>query len=139
MPPLGRWGMLMKTRVSLIVANQDRNADMMSDRFFSVYVDDNDEIPIKYISSKDEEETLKELWEEHFDVAYEWAYIELADFWKPEPDTCEAIYVCMTPAIRGMNKGGSFCGQNSGVRFNERHERIIAFKLRPGYVWSRRK
>ena len=99
----------MKVKLTLILSQQDINLDFENDNYFKFFVTDDGSFPSKYISSKDEMETLKELFNQHFNIYFDWATINLADFRKFSTDTCEALYVCkIKTKMLGINKNGKF-------------------------------
>ena len=103
----------MKVKLTLIVSQQDINLDFENDNYFKFFVTDNGSFPSKYISTKDEMETLKELFNQHFNIYFDWATINLADFRKFSIDTCEVLYVCkVKTTMLGINKNGKFTSLN---------------------------
>jgi hypothetical protein len=64
----------MKTKISLVVAQYNRGVHFSDDNYFSFLVDDASNIPGKYLSTKNEKETLKELFEEHLDIYFDWLH-----------------------------------------------------------------
>jgi len=126
----------MRTKISLLVSMFRKDAPIDSDHFFKFLVDDKNKIPSIYISTKDEKETLTELFEKHLTIYFDWATIKLIDFRKSGPTECEAIYSCKLFDIMGVEKNGKFVSQNSDIKLDKYYEQILSERIRSTSFWS---
>lgn len=124
----------MKTRLSLIVAQFNKNVNFSDDNYFKFLVTDGFNIPFKYLSTKNEKETLKELFEEYLDLYFEWTKIQLLDFRKHMVNECEAIYGLRLFNMQGLEKKGRFISQNYHVKLEPYYEELLARRVRPGII-----
>lgn len=124
----------MKTRVTLIVGQFNRFLQYSHDDYFKVLLSDSNDIPSKYLSTKNERETLKELWEEYLEIYFDWANINLIDFRKYMIDECEAIYCCKLFHIFGANHKGKFVSHNSSIKLEPYYEELLAKRIRSGII-----
>ena len=69
----------MKVKITFIVLKKDNNISPASDQHLKVYLDDDYLFPFKYISTKNEYETLKEISEHYLNVDFGWMKKELHD------------------------------------------------------------
>ena len=79
----------MKLKLTFIVAQCDKKTNISDPNRFRVLLDDDMGFPSKYISTKDEFDTLKELSDEFLRVDFNWlpkeihdAGIEIEDFYQ---------------------------------------------------------
>ena len=124
----------MKTKISLVVAQYNRGVHFSDDNYFRFLVDDASNIPGKYLSTKNEKETLKELFEEHLDLYFDWANIQLLDFRKHMINECEVVYCCKFFNIHGANKKGRFVTPKSNINLEPYYEELFARRVRPGFI-----
>lgn len=125
----------MKTRLSLIVAQFNKHQAYDSDEYFKFLVDNSSNIPGVYLSTKDEKETLKELFEKFLNISYDWAEIKLLDFRKHMATECEVVYYCKLFNILNANKTGKFVSQNSNLPLDEYYEQLLAKRVRSRGHW----
>jgi|DEB0MinimDraft_10_1074344.scaffolds.fasta_scaffold238832_2 hypothetical protein len=124
----------MKTRLTLIVGQYNKFLSYSDDNYFKVLLDGSQDLPKRYLSTKNEKETLKELWEEYLEIYFDWANINLIDFRKYMINECEAIYCCKLFHIFGATKKGKFVSHNSNIRLDPYHEELLAKRVRPGFT-----
>ena len=125
----------MKARVTLIVGQFNKFLQYSHDDYFKVLLTDSKNIPFKYLSNKDEKETLKELWEEYLDIYFEWANISLIDFRKYMINECEAIYCCKLFHMHGGIKKGRFVSHNEeNLGLGNYYEELLAKRIRTGFT-----
>lgn len=102
----------MKIKITLLIGQCDNKKSIHSDEFFKIYLTKNDQFPSKWISSKDEKQTLKEIVESYLKLDFEWMKKELADFRivkdKDGNLTAEVVYISYIPEILGILKSGKF-------------------------------
>jgi hypothetical protein len=107
----------MKVRVTFIVLKKDNNISPASDQHLKVYLDDDYLFPFKYISTKNEYETLKEI-SEHY-----------LSFEVLNNEECEVIYIACIPQIGDSEKTGSFYTlpelSDIGIELKKNYERAI--------------
>lgn len=109
----------MKVKLTLILSQQNINLDFENTEYFKFFVTDNKKLPSKYISTKNEIETLKEIFSEYFNIYFDWANINLVNFRKFSLDTCEAVYACkIKSTIIGLNKSGKFISMHDVQSLN---------------------
>lgn len=120
----------MKVKVTLIIIKQDIKCQFEHDDFFTFLINENNSIPSCYISTKDEVETIKNLFECYTKVCFEWCNIELCDFRKVKLDECEVVYSIKLPLINNIEKLGKFISHNKYKTEDKFYERILARKRR---------
>ena len=120
----------MKTRLTLLVAVQNIQANIESEDFFRFLVTDSNSLPYKHLSAKKEDETLKELFNEYVNVYFDWANFELEDFRKIFVDECEVVYSCKLPPMFGIEKNGKFVSHKDNIDLEDFYGRILSRKFR---------
>ena len=120
----------MKVVLTLIVIQQNRNVQYSHDDFFKFLLTDDDRFPCKYISTKDIEETAKELFSEYVNVYFDWTTLELMDFRKLDTTTCEIVYSIKLPNLLGIEKRGKFVSHNHKANIESFYGRILSRKFR---------
>ena len=61
----------MKVKITFIVLKKDNIIRFSNDNYLKVYLDKDYNFPSKYISTKDEYETLKEICNEHLNIEFD--------------------------------------------------------------------
>lgn len=98
----------MKAKISLLVVKQDSKRNFLDPERLSILVDANGNIPFKYVGSKNEEETIRDLCDEYLSFRYEWLMKRLVGFRKSGDNEVEATYLTIVPAMQGSWKKGRF-------------------------------
>lgn len=120
----------MKVKITLLIIRQDIKLPFEHDKFFEFLVDDNLEFPSTYISTKDEVATLKELFENHLNICFEWCHFEISDFRKSDINECEIIYSIKLPSMLNIEKRGKFISHNNKLELDKFYEKILSRKRR---------
>jgi hypothetical protein len=126
----------MLVRLTTIICQNDHTKPVDSDDYFKILLDMDHNLPSCLISTKDEKQTLKSLYEEYLNVPFDWLNISLLDFRKKTFNECEVIYGCKMPPIMNAAKKGKFISQNSNIYLDNFYERLISSRSRPGFYWS---
>lgn len=120
----------MKVKLTLIAIRQDINRRFEDDDFFRFLIDNSGDFPSCYISTKDEVETLKSLFESYLSVCFEWCNIDLVDFRRKDLYECEVVYSVKLPLMSNIEKSGQFISHNKSHTMDNFYERILARKRR---------
>tara|TARA_R100001082_G_scaffold88463_1_gene54846 strand:+ start:221 stop:601 length:381 start_codon:yes stop_codon:yes gene_type:complete len=98
----------MKLKITLLIIEIDKNNSIVSNDFFRVLVDENNELPYRYVSTKTIEETIREIYNEYCNIDMGWSVPTLKDLRHEKGSTeSEAVYYSSIPAIGGWNKKGN--------------------------------
>jgi hypothetical protein len=98
----------MKVKLSLIVTSHNNNFGILDPRRVKVLLSEESSIPSKYISTKDEDDTLRSLCEEYLNYHYDWLVKDLTAFRVLSPSEAEVVYLTTVPAMQDCNKTGTF-------------------------------
>jgi hypothetical protein len=120
----------MKTRLTLIIINQDITKPFDSDDYFKFFLTKDLMFPSQYISTKDEKAVQKELFEKYIAIPYEWANLDLCDFRKRTVDECEVVYSCKINNILDVEKNGRFVSLNEKISIDDFYGRILSTRFR---------
>ncbi len=119
----------MKVKITFIILKIDKNVSITSDSHLKVYLDDDYEFPSKYISTKNEYETLKELWDCYLSVDFNWIKKDLFSFEVLNNQECEVLYIACLPQINEAERSGSFYTlpelSDIGIELRPNYERAI--------------
>lgn len=115
----------MKVKITFIILKKDNNISVTSDAHLKVYLDDDYKLPCRYITTKNELETLKEISDQHLTIEFDWIKKDLFSFEVLDNQECEVVYVSCLPQINEAEKTGSF------YTLTELSD--IEIKLRPNY------
>ena len=128
----------MKLRITLIVAQQNPHVSIQSDDFLKILVDNNMNLPSVFMSTKDEKQTLQELYEQYMHVSFDWATINLLDFRRKSTNECEVIYGCKMLNIIGAenHSKGKFVSQNCNIGLGTYYEELLSRRIRPGFLFT---
>jgi len=92
------------------------------------------ELPSKYISCPDEKRTIKELWDKHLNLDFNFCKKELQDFRVIDINQAEVVYICYTPYVGGMLRSGKFYKesalQEKGITLDEFYRTAISRRSR---------
>jgi len=98
----------MKIKITFLVIQSLKHLNFSSPRYFQILFDDNKKIPHRYMSTKNEEETLREIAEKHINVDFDWLQKDVCGFRRLSQEECEVVYVSYLPEINKSNKSGLF-------------------------------
>ena len=102
-------------------------------------MNDDNLFPCKYISTKNEYETLKEISDQHLNVDFDWIKKDLFSFEVLNNQECEVIYVSCLPQINEAEKIGSFYTLSElsdiGIELNQNYESAIFKRGRSPVGW----
>ena len=115
----------MKVKITYIILKKDKNINMANENHIKVYLDDNYQLPFRYISTKNEHETLREISNQHLYVDFDWIKKDLFSFEVLNNQECEVLYVAILPQIADAEKVGSF--------YSPKELFDMDIKLKPNY------
>ena len=119
----------MKVKITFIILKKDNNVSVTSDSHLKVYLDDDYEFPSRYISTKNQYETLKEIHKDYLNVDFDWIKKDLFSFEVLNNQECEVIYLACLPQINEAEKTGSFYTLSElsdiGIELKSNYERAI--------------
>ena len=115
----------MKVKITYIILKKDKNINMANENHIKVYLDDNYQLPSRYISTKNEHESLREISNQHLYVDFDWIKKDLFSFEVLNNQECEVLYVAVLPQITDAEKVGSF--------YNPKELFDMDIKLKPNY------
>jgi hypothetical protein len=131
----------MKLKITFIVVQCDKRTDISDPNRFRVLLDDNMNFPSKYISTKDEFDTLKELSDKFLRVDFNWLPKEIRGFRKLQKESLELktpvfelVYSSYMPVILGSEKLGYFFTEqelhNAGIEIEEFYQDVLSSRSR---------
>ncbi len=119
----------MKVKITFIILKKDNNVSVTSDSHLKVYLNDDYEFPSRYISTKNQYETLKEIHKDYLNVDFDWIKKDLFSFEVLNNQECEVIYLACLPQINEAEKTGSFYTLSElsdiGIELRPNYERAI--------------
>tara|TARA_Y100001972_G_C7562799_1_gene282605 strand:- start:93 stop:464 length:372 start_codon:yes stop_codon:yes gene_type:complete len=119
----------MKVKITYIVLKKDNTISITSGNHIKVYLDDNNNFPSCYISTKNEYETLKQISDEHLYIEFDWIKKRLFSFEVLNNQECEVLYLAVIPQISEAEKNGSFYTlselSDMGIELKQNYERAI--------------
>jgi|TARA_R110002012_G_scaffold280239_1_gene468711 hypothetical protein len=98
----------MKVKISLIVTSHDDRFNLLDPRRVKVLLSEDNAPPAKYISTKNEDETLREICENCLNYHYDWLLKDLTAFRVLNSSEAEVVYLTTVPAMDSCNKTGRF-------------------------------
>lgn len=98
----------MKVKVTFIIIQSLKHLNFSSPRYFQILFDDNKQIPCRYMSTKNEEETLREIAEKYTNIDFDWMQRDVCGFRRISQEECEVVYVSYVPQIDKSDKSGFF-------------------------------
>tara|TARA_R100000773_G_scaffold37327_1_gene32409 strand:- start:156 stop:545 length:390 start_codon:yes stop_codon:yes gene_type:complete len=129
----------MKVKITFIILKKDNNVTVTNSNHLKVYLDDEYSFPYKYISTKNEYETLKEISEQHLYVDFDWIKKDLFSFEVLNNQECEVVYVACLPQITDAEKKGSFYTLSElsdiGIELSKNYESAIFRRARSPLGW----
>tara|TARA_R110002020_G_scaffold93738_1_gene225967 strand:- start:2061 stop:2444 length:384 start_codon:yes stop_codon:yes gene_type:complete len=125
----------MKIKLTYIVVQSlKRTTHFSSPKFFQIFFTDDNLFPSTYISTKDENETLREISNKYFSCDFGWMKKELAGFRRLNKEECEVVYTCYIPEVLDINKSGYFvpdCNlEKLNIEIEPYYEGLLAGKTR---------
>jgi len=119
----------MKVKITYIIIKKDNTRSVTSANYLKVYLDDDNNFPSRYISTKNELETLKQISDHHLYVDFNWIKKDLFSFEVLNNQECEVVYVACLPQITDAEKNGSFYTlpelSDMGIELKQNYERAI--------------
>ena len=112
----------MKVKISLVAIQYNKQRSYISDNYTKIFFTNDNKIPSIIASTKDEKETLKQLFSRHFKVDYKWFEKQLFGFRLINNNgemTAESVYITCTPEVIDAEKDGRF------LTFSQIHEKQI--------------
>lgn len=129
----------MKVKITFIILKKNDQAGFNSEDYLKVYLDDENNFPSGYISTKSEYETLKQISNQHLNVDFDWIKKDLFSFEVLNNQECEVIYLACLPEILEAEKAGSFFTLSElsdiGIELKENYERAIFKRGRSPVGW----
>jgi len=126
----------MKIRITLIVAKNQKNVPFNHPQFFQIYLTDNQQFPRGYMTTKDENQTLSDLFGKHFHLDFDWMLTELAGFRKTDDGEVEVTYISYMSEVLGSNKSGNFFSsediRSQNIEIDAYYEKLLSERSR-GY------
>ena len=99
----------MKTKISLLVLKQDQNKHLDDPKFLKFLLNKNGEIPSKYLTTKQVDDTLKDIAGKYTNISPDILVFEILDARKSKIEECEIVYSCrITHDIKASNKIGTY-------------------------------
>ena len=125
---------LMKIRITLIVAKSQKNLPFNHPQFFQIYLTDNRQFPRGYMTTKDENQTLSDLFGKYFHLDFDWMLTGLAGFRKTNDGEVEVTYVSHMSEVLGSNKSGSFFSsediRSQNIEMDTYYEKLLSERSR---------
>ena len=119
----------MKVKITFIILKKDNNISVTNDSHLKVYLSDEYLFPSKYISTKNEYETLRQISDRHLSIDFKWIKKDLFSFEVLNYQECEVIYLACLPQINEAEKTGSFYSltelSDIGIKLRPNYERAI--------------
>ena len=129
----------MKVKITFIILSKDNNVNVASENHLKVYLNNDNDFPHRYISTKNEHETLKEISDQHLNVDFDWIKKDLFSFEVLNNQECEVIYLACLPQINEAEKTGSFYTLSElfdiGIELKPNYERAIFKRGRSPVGW----
>ena len=126
----------MKIRITLIVAKNQKNVPFNHPQFFQIYLTNDQQFPCGYMTTKDENQTLSDLFSKYFYIDFDWMLTELAGFRKTDDGEVEVTYVSYMSEVLGSNKSGSFLSsediKSQNIEIDTYYEKLLSERTR-GY------
>lgn len=125
----------MKVKTTLLIAQVSKNRHVLDDEYFKIYMR-NGLFPSRFITTKDEKETLKEMYVQCLNIDFNWLKIDLGDFRvhtnENDERIAEVVYITYIPEILGCVKSGNFLSEKQiteeNIHIEEFYERIFERK-----------
>ena len=126
----------MKIKITLLIAQINNKISVQNDNHFKLYLTNDNKFPSKFITTKDEKETLFEISQKFFRLDPSWAKKDLVDFRIVLDDNkekiAEVVYISYIPEILGVLKSGKFLSESEikqeNIQIEEFYEKIYAQK-----------
>lgn len=105
----------MKTKVTLIFGKINKKEQLFSDKYFSVFLNNKNELPSVVASKENIQNCLDEIFAKYLKLNKSWPDIRLSDarvFLESGVLTTEIVYTCFVPSIWSIEKTGRFYTRN---------------------------
>lgn len=97
----------MKLKLTLMMIEVNSNQKPWSSEFFNILVDEDDNLPFKYMSTKTVPETLQEIYDKFSALDVNWAMPVIEDLRRiPDSLESEALYIVKIPKLEAWIKRG---------------------------------
>lgn len=87
-------------------------------QFFQIYLTEDMNFPQVYMSTKNEKETSRELFNKYFHLSFDWMKVDLSGFRRLNQNEVEVVYSAYMPEVLGANKSGQFFSEQALTEFN---------------------
>ena len=107
----------MKIKTTLMVCKNQKNVPFTHPQFFQIYLTDGNQFPSIYMTTKDENQTLSELFSKFFYLDFDWMLTDVVGFRKIDAGEVEVVYASHMAEVLGCNKSGKFLSsQDIGIQ-----------------------
>ena len=124
----------MKIKITLIVSKIQKGVPFNNPQFFQIYLTDDNQFPRGYMSTKDVNQTLSDLFSKHFHIDFDWMVTELSGFRKTSDKEVEVTYVSYMPEVLGSNKSGNFLSsddiKSQNIKIDLYYEKLLSERSR---------
>jgi len=124
----------MKIKITLIVSKTQKRVSFSHPQFFQIYLTDDNQFPCGYMTTKDEKQTLSDLFSKHFHIDFDWMVIELSGFRKVGDGEVEVTYISYMSEILGANKSGDFFSsadiKSQNIEIDSYYEKLLSERTR---------
>lgn len=126
----------MKTRLTYLVMQILPNRNLLDEQFYRILVDNDGNLPNKYISTKSIEETLQEVVDKYTNLNIHWCEPRLQNLRKiPDSHDLEALYISLIPYWDNRLKTGQWLSPVE-LKLEDFYAEPILRQPRDGSQWS---
>jgi len=93
----------MKIKITLIVSKIQKGVPFNHPQFFQIYLTDDNQFLRGYMSTKDVNQTLSDLFSKHFHIDFDWMVTELSGFRKTSDREVESGNFLSSEDIKSQN------------------------------------
>ena len=126
--------MKMKVKITFLVVQVAKKIHFTDPKHFKILLDANEKIPSQYMSTKDEEETLRDIAEKNLNIDFDWMYPKVCGFKRLSQQECEVVYLSVLPPIDKSAKSGFFIPQGDlekyKIKIDPYHARLLSERSR---------
>ena len=98
----------MKIRLTLLFTEYNRSISMMDHNHIKLFLNNDLELPYRYITTKNPRETLNQICYDNFRFDPPWLNANISDFRRTADLEYEVVYSASRPIITNSNKVGDF-------------------------------
>jgi len=124
----------MKIKITLIVSKIQKGVPFNHPQFFQIYLTDDNQFPRGYMSTKDVNQTLSDLFSKHFHIDFDWMVTKLSGFRKIDDGEVEVTYVSYMSEVLGSNKSGDFFSsediKSRNIEIDPYYEKLLSERSR---------